>query len=195
MTTNTLTKKDRKAIYARDGYRCALCDSTKYIQIHHYLTRGAGGTNHPHNLITLCADCHAAAHGMILRDWPDTTKETIEQAIVEYLSDLYAEQGEVWNPYRNPSPNGAHNGPRRASFPHMWKLRWREKEREQAAPSDPGGLPGVVPPTNSGARPLGSGWSSSPGGSLRHARPRPLRGSGRGSLSPARRPPRHHFKT
>ena len=30
----------------------------------------------------------------------------------------------------------------------MWKLRWREKEREQAAPSDPGGLPGVVPPTN-----------------------------------------------
>ena len=86
MTTNTLTKKDRKAIYARDGYR----------------TRGAGGTNHPHNLITLCADCHAAAHGMILRDWPDTTKETIEQAIVEYLSDLYAEQGEVWNPYRNP---------------------------------------------------------------------------------------------
>lgn len=102
MTTNTLTKKDRKAIYARDGYRCALCDSTKYIQIHHYLTRGAGGTNHPHNLITLCADCHAAAHGMILRDWPDTTKETIEQAIVEYLSDLYAEQGEVWNPYRNP---------------------------------------------------------------------------------------------
>ena len=51
MTTNTLTKKDRKAIYARDGYRCALCDSTKYIQIHHYLTRGAGGTNHPHNLI------------------------------------------------------------------------------------------------------------------------------------------------
>lgn len=30
----------------------------------------------------------------------------------------------------------------------MWKLRWREKERDQAAPSDPGGLPGVVPPTN-----------------------------------------------
>ena len=111
MTTNTLTKKDRKAIYARDGYRCALCDSTKYIQIHHYLTRGAGGTNHPHNLITLCANCHAAAHGMILRDWPDTTKETIEQAIVEYLSDLYAEQGEVWNPYRNPLAN---RGPYRA---------------------------------------------------------------------------------
>ena len=87
-------------------------------------------------------------------------------------------------------PATGENGPRAALA-----LDFFSEEREQTAPSDPGGLPGVVPPTNSGARPLGSGWSSSPGGSLRHARPRPLRGSGRGSLSPARRPPRHHFKT
>ena len=97
-----LTNAQRKAIYARDGYRCALCDSMKYIQIHHYITRGAGGTDHPHNLVTLCADCHAAAHGMMLRDWPDVTQETIEQAIVEYMSDLYACEGHIWNPYRNP---------------------------------------------------------------------------------------------
>ena len=102
MTKNNLTNAQRKAIYARDGYRCALCDSTKYIQIHHYITRGAGGTNHPHNLVTLCADCHAAAHGMMLQDWQDVTPETIEQAIVEYMSDLYANEGHIWNPYRNP---------------------------------------------------------------------------------------------
>ena len=48
-----LTNAQRKAIYRRDGFRCALCDSTKYIQIHHVIPRGAGGTNHPHNLITL----------------------------------------------------------------------------------------------------------------------------------------------
>ena len=97
-----LTNAQRKAICRRDGFRCALCDSTKYIQIHHVIPRGAGGTNHPHNLITLCADCHAAAHGILLRDWADVTQETVEQAIVEYLSDLYAEEGHVWNPYRNP---------------------------------------------------------------------------------------------
>lgn len=102
MTKNNLTNQQRKAVYRRDGFRCALCDSQKYIQIHHIISRGAGGTNHPHNLVTLCADCHAAAHGMMLRDWLDVTAETMEQAIVEYMSDLYAEEGHVWNPYRNP---------------------------------------------------------------------------------------------
>ena len=98
-----INRELRRRIYRRDGWRCALCDSTRYLQIHHVIPRGQGGPREEEmNLITLCADCHAAAHGMILRDWPDTTKETIEQAIVEYLSDLYAEQGEVWNPYRNP---------------------------------------------------------------------------------------------
>lgn len=101
MLSAKLTNQERKAIYRRDGFRCALCDSTKYIQIHHYISRGAGGTNHPHNLITLCSDCHAAAHGIFLQDWTDVTQEHIDQAIVEYLSDLYAEQGKIWNPYRN----------------------------------------------------------------------------------------------
>ena len=97
MLSANLTSNQRKAIYRRDGWRCALCDSTKYIQIHHIIPRGQGGTNHPHNLICLCADCHALAHGINLNDWP-ATQEDVEQAIVEYLSDLYAE--EVWNPYR-----------------------------------------------------------------------------------------------
>ena len=102
MLSAKLTNAQRKAIYRRDGYRCALCDSTKYIQIHHIIPRGSGGTDHPHNLICLCADCHAAAHGMMLGDWQDVTQETMEQAIVEYMSDLYAEEGHIWNPYRNP---------------------------------------------------------------------------------------------
>ena len=39
---------------------------------------------------------------MMLRDWQDVSQEAVEQAIVEYMSDLYAEEGHVWNPYRNP---------------------------------------------------------------------------------------------
>ena len=93
----------RKAVYRRDGFRCALCDSTKYIQIHHVIPRSRGGGNHPHNLITLCADCHAMAHGINLQGWQDVTQETVEQAIVEYLSDLYAEEeGQPWNPWTRP---------------------------------------------------------------------------------------------
>ena len=92
----TITNETRKAIYRRDGYRCALCDCTTGLQIHHYLRRGDGGSNSPHNLITLCATCHAQVHGHLLVDggW---SAEDVEQAAVEYLADYYA--GE-WNPWR-----------------------------------------------------------------------------------------------
>ena len=90
----------RKAIYRREGYRCALCDSTKYLQIHHVVKRSLGGTNSPHNLICLCSDCHALAHGMDLRGLADVERDRqIDQAIVEYLADHYAEQGIIWNPW------------------------------------------------------------------------------------------------
>lgn len=97
MISANITNETRKAVYRRDGFRCALCDSTKYIQVHHYIHRAHGGSNSLHNLITLCADCHALAHGTNLRDWQDITQEDIEQAIVEYLEDMYLED---WNPYR-----------------------------------------------------------------------------------------------
>ena len=84
-----LTNEQRKAIYRRDGYRCALCDSTQYLQIHHYIHRGKGGSNSPHNLICLCHCCHAQAHGINMLDM-DISVEDMEQYIVEYLSDMSA---------------------------------------------------------------------------------------------------------
>lgn len=96
MLSAKLTNQERRHIYERDGFRCALCDSTKYLQIHHHTPRGQGGTNSPHNLITLCADCHALAHGTKLRDWQDVTQEDIQQACCEYLADYYAPG---WNPW------------------------------------------------------------------------------------------------
>lgn len=102
MMSADLSKRERKAIYRREGYRCALCDSTRYLQIHHYVPRGRGGTDSPHNLIALCSDCHALAHGTRLRDWQDVDQETIQQACCEYLADYYAPG---WNPWAaNPLP-------------------------------------------------------------------------------------------
>ncbi len=98
MISANIDNKTRRAVYNRDGYRCALCDSTKYLQIHHYCKRSLGGNDTEHNLITLCADCHALAHGTILRDWQKgMTAEDIEQACAEYLADLYAPD---WWPYK-----------------------------------------------------------------------------------------------
>ena len=96
MINANLTNAKRKAIYRRDGYRCALCDCTQTIQIHHVIPRGQGGSNHAHNLITLCAACHAHIHGNPLYD-TDMTPEEVAQLAVEYLADYYAE--EVWNPW------------------------------------------------------------------------------------------------
>lgn len=116
MISANLTSAQRKAIYRREGWRCALCDSTKYLQIHHIIRRSQGGGNHPHNLIALCSDCHALAHGLDLRglgeggdavtlcpgegDLLDIERDRpVDQAIVEYMSDLYACEGVLWCPW------------------------------------------------------------------------------------------------
>lgn len=96
MISADIKLETRKAIYARDGYRCALCDSTKYIQIHHFIPRGHGGSDHPHNLICLCSDCHGTAHGMQLYG-PDIGVYDIEKDACEYLADFYAPD---WNPWK-----------------------------------------------------------------------------------------------
>ena len=93
---SNLTNAQRKAIYRRDGFQCAICGSSRYLQIHHYLHRGNGGSDNPMNLITLCSDCHALAHGINLIGHPDFTQADMEQLIVEYLADMYAPD---WNPW------------------------------------------------------------------------------------------------
>ena len=99
MMSANITNETRKSIYRRDGYRCALCDNPRFLQIHHVVPRGQGGTDSPHNLITLCSDCHALAHGTNLRDLVDVDQETIQHAIVEYLADYYAGEGYLWSPW------------------------------------------------------------------------------------------------
>lgn len=95
-----IDNKTRKAVYQRDHYRCALCDSDRGLQIHHAVHRSMGGTSYPHNLITLCWRCHAAAHGTRFPDAPEwIQKQDFDQACVEYLSDLYANFGLAWNPW------------------------------------------------------------------------------------------------
>ena len=99
MLSANLTNETRKAVYRRDGFRCALCDDPRALQIHHVVLRSQGGTNYPHNLITLCWRCHAIVHGTRLPEFPDIQPAEVAQACVEYLADLYAEEGYLWNPW------------------------------------------------------------------------------------------------
>ena len=92
MTAN-VTKERRRAVYRRDGYACALCDSTRGLQIHHCIPRSKGGSNSMHNLITLCGTCHAQVHGDNLEPGGMTPQEIAHEVTV-YLADEYA--GEWW---------------------------------------------------------------------------------------------------
>lgn len=97
MISANITNAQRRAVYRRDYFACALCDDRRTIQIHHVVPRGEGGTNHAMNLITLCSRCHALAHGTNLFDPElELTQEDIEQAITEYMADYYAPN---WNPW------------------------------------------------------------------------------------------------
>ena len=98
-TAANIPAATRRADYRRDGYRCALCDDV-------------GGSDDEMNLVTLCWRCHAEAHGTFLPErhraprTPEelaelrrSLKETYAQNIVEYLADLYAEEGVIWCPF------------------------------------------------------------------------------------------------
>ena len=95
--------RTRKAVYEREGYRCALCDSTRQLELHHIIKRSQGGTDNPENLICLCHYCHLMAHGEkvkpeCLDDLPFTERD-MEVEIAAYMAELWAcTYGEVWNP-------------------------------------------------------------------------------------------------
>ncbi len=60
----TIPPSVRAAVLARDRHRCATpgCRSTHFLEVHHVMPRGQGGSNRAENLITLCSRCHRFVH-------------------------------------------------------------------------------------------------------------------------------------
>lgn len=55
------TEKIKEEVRERDSYKCMICElSEGQLEVHHVLKRAFGGSNDPHNLITLCTSCHRA---------------------------------------------------------------------------------------------------------------------------------------
>jgi 5-methylcytosine-specific restriction endonuclease McrA len=48
----------RRAILARDGYRCQYCGSTRHLTVDHLVPRSRGGASSWENLVTSCAACN-----------------------------------------------------------------------------------------------------------------------------------------
>ncbi|MBK7771404.1 MAG: HNH endonuclease [bacterium] len=60
----TIPSKVRSAVLARDRDRCATpgCGAAHFLEVHHVIPRGQGGSNKADNLVTLCSRCHRFAH-------------------------------------------------------------------------------------------------------------------------------------
>ena len=115
MLSARLTNEKRRAVYARDGYRCALCDNTRYLQVHHVVPRGEGGSvDSLHNLICLCSVCHAHVHGVV-PDYSDVTPDEMASYCLEYVADYYAPDWNPWAPGREP-------------WEETWVEPWRHKK-------------------------------------------------------------------
>lgn len=96
MISASIPNTTRKAVYKRDGYRCALCDSTRGLQIHHVMKRSQGGTNDPMNLITLCMYCHGVVHGTRFPELDCMLPVEVHEACIEYVADFYAGEWYPW---------------------------------------------------------------------------------------------------
>ena len=48
----------RRAILARDGFRCQYCGSTRHLTIDHIVPRSKGGLTSWDNVVTSCAPCN-----------------------------------------------------------------------------------------------------------------------------------------
>jgi 5-methylcytosine-specific restriction endonuclease McrA len=59
----------RKAIYARDRFKCVYCGSKRYLSLDHVLPRSRGGDNTPGNLVTACLTCNDERGDKSLLEW------------------------------------------------------------------------------------------------------------------------------
>lgn len=48
----------RRAVLARDGFRCQYCGSTRHLTLDHVIPRSRGGTSSWENVVTSCAPCN-----------------------------------------------------------------------------------------------------------------------------------------
>jgi hypothetical protein len=62
--TTTIPPRVRREVLARDKHRCQApgCGRTRFLEVHHIVTRKKGGSNQAENLMTLCGACHRLWH-------------------------------------------------------------------------------------------------------------------------------------
>ena len=75
--TSAIAPAVRREVLARDRHRCQRpgCGHTRFLEVHHIVSRAAGGGNEAENLVTLCSACHTLHHEKKL-EWRDDVTRT-----------------------------------------------------------------------------------------------------------------------
>src|SRR6186997_1743892 len=61
-------KISRRALFARDGWRCAYCGSTGRLTLDHVVPRSRGGDSVWENVVTSCAPCNLRKGNRLLHE-------------------------------------------------------------------------------------------------------------------------------
>ena len=93
MLSAHISNQTRKAVYRRDGYRCALCDDTRGLQVHHVVRRSQGGLGTEENIWTGCQRCHNAFDS-------EATDGPLHARMRDYFKTLYPQWDESKQKYR-----------------------------------------------------------------------------------------------
>lgn len=90
----------RRAVLARDGYRCQYCGSTRHLTLDHVIPRSKGGPTSWENVVTSCAPCNVrkgaklpAEVGMVLHRHPRPP------SLTDFLVSSAQGVPEPWLPY------------------------------------------------------------------------------------------------
>jgi 5-methylcytosine-specific restriction endonuclease McrA len=97
-------KISRKALFARDGWRCAYCgSSTSRLTLDHVVPRSRGGDSVWENVVTSCAPCNLRKGNRLPEEVSMTLRTTPRTPAPVLFIHLAAPRiPDAWSPYLGP---------------------------------------------------------------------------------------------
>lgn len=90
----------RRAILARDGFRCQYCGSTRHLTIDHIIPRSRGGASSWENVVTSCAPCNVRKGAFLPQEvgmWP--SRKPRPPVLGDFVLAAQRVIPDAWRPY------------------------------------------------------------------------------------------------
>ncbi len=93
-------RMNRRALFARDGYRCQYCGSRSRLTVDHVVPKSRGGDSGWHNVVTSCAPCNARKGSALCHEIEMFPKRTPRPPSPDVFIDVATPmRPEAWTPY------------------------------------------------------------------------------------------------